>query len=234
MLAAILTPTWWGGGSGQLFTDVLVQWDELIATYEMASSEKVTDGMKVATIIAHAPPGIKAFVQSCPRTTRQAHAGLRQAIWEQVLGSRASTSSAVPARYTEGQAAMDVDAVSADHCNLCGKKGHWAKDCWFKDGKGRGKNKSFVPDKGGKAKGKDGGKNDYHGKSQYGAGKGYGAPGVFAGKCDFCGDTGHKKIECRKRIKEEGKAGTGSYTHHRAHETPEHLVCRFLLENNRR
>ena len=53
-----------------LFTDVLVQWDELIATYEMASSEKVTDGMKTATILAHAPTGIKAFVQSCPRTTR--------------------------------------------------------------------------------------------------------------------------------------------------------------------
>ncbi len=32
MLAAILTPTWWGERSRQLFTDVLVRWDELIAT----------------------------------------------------------------------------------------------------------------------------------------------------------------------------------------------------------
>ena len=43
MLQMILTPTWWNErASKQNFTEVLIAWDELIARYEQASSEKVT------------------------------------------------------------------------------------------------------------------------------------------------------------------------------------------------
>ena len=92
MLAAILTPTWWGERSTQLFTEVLTQWDELIANYQMASGEKVTDGMKTATMLAHSPPAVKAFLQACPRELRQSHTEMRKAVWEHVLGSGTETS----------------------------------------------------------------------------------------------------------------------------------------------
>ena len=56
MLQMILTPTWWHERANkQNFTEVLIAWDELIARYEQASSEKVTGNMRTSTIMAHAP-----------------------------------------------------------------------------------------------------------------------------------------------------------------------------------
>jgi hypothetical protein len=146
MLASILTPVWWNTREDQLFTDILMQWDELIADYQMASKEHVTDGMKTATIIAHAPDKIKGFVQTCPRETRSTHPALRKAIWEFVLGGRGSNR--VPERFqpTPTTTPMEVDAVykgkgKGKSCHSCGKPGHFAKDCWAKggaEGKGKG------------------------------------------------------------------------------------------------
>ena len=106
MLAAILTPTWWGERTTQLFTDVLTQWDELIANYQMASGERVTDGMKTATMLAHAPAGIKSFLQACPRDLRQNHVEMRKAIWEHVLGGRAAGAVVIPQRYGQESTPM--------------------------------------------------------------------------------------------------------------------------------
>ena len=38
-------------------------------------------------------------------------------------------------------------AVAQDACKYCGKKGHWAKDCWKKqsdENKGKGKDKGLT------------------------------------------------------------------------------------------
>ena len=213
MLAAILTPTWWNERNSQLFTEVLTQWDELIANYQMASGEKVTDGMKTATMLAHAPIGIRTFLQTCPRDLRQDQAAMRKAIWEHVLGGRAAGAAVIPQRYKDQESTpMEVDALTGDKCNICGRAGHWAKDCWFKDTSGKsGKGSSS-------AKGKDNGKGKAHSKDGVKGKTGKsssvawssGGTAAFAGKCGYCGITGHKKIDCRKRIKEESNKPGGA------------------------
>jgi hypothetical protein len=56
MLQMILIPTWWQDRLGkQIFTEVLIAWDEMVARYEQASGEKVSNNMKTSTIMAHAP-----------------------------------------------------------------------------------------------------------------------------------------------------------------------------------
>ena len=59
-------------------------------------------------------------------------------------------------------------------CHICGKQGHWAADCWYKeDSKGTGKSKGKDKGKGkSKGKGKDKGKSK--GKSKDHGGKGIG------------------------------------------------------------
>ena len=49
------------------------------------------------------------------------------------------------------------------------------------------------------------------------------------GKCPVCGETMTvTRLHCRTC--DSALEGPVSYTHLRAHETPEHLVCRLLLE----
>ena len=55
MLTTILTPAWWKDREDHLFTEVLTQWDILIAQYETASGERVTNNMNTSTIMCHAP-----------------------------------------------------------------------------------------------------------------------------------------------------------------------------------
>ena len=66
-LAAILTPTWWAEHRDTSFVHVLLKWDELIADYQMATGEEITDKMRTATVIAHAPAEIRTFVHSLAR-----------------------------------------------------------------------------------------------------------------------------------------------------------------------
>ncbi len=48
------------------------------------------------------------------------------------------------------------------------------------------------------------------GKTGKGKSSGAGASTTFAGKCSYCGVTGHKKADCRKRIKDEASKPPGS------------------------
>ena len=75
---------------------------------------------------------------------------------------------------------MDVDAVGKGKgkgCFACGRPRHAAKDCKFKQAKGKahgkGKAKNAPPDKN--------------------------TPAKFDGECRHCDKTGHKWAECRKR-----------------------------------
>ena len=118
---------------------------------------------------------------------------MRATIFDSVVG-RQRASCAIPA-MNEGPRPMEVDAImggkggkgkkgSTDTCRVCGKVGHFAKDCYFRDtGKGKGK------------------------PSSKGGGKGFGKSAAnvekFAGKCNYCQKTGHKQSECRKKEYDE-------------------------------
>ena len=69
LLQHVLNPTWWKEQTG-LFTETLIAWDTLIARYETATGEKVTENMKTSTIMAHAPEEIKSLLKSASRETR--------------------------------------------------------------------------------------------------------------------------------------------------------------------
>ena len=152
MLSMILTPDWWKTRDQSAFVDTLLAWDELISQYELATSEKVTDKMKVATILAHSPQMVKDTLHSATREVRGSYATVRQFIWENLLARRVAGP---PMDST----AMDVDAVQkggggkGEVCAVCGKPGHKPSACWWRPGGGKDP-KGKSPGKG-KGDGKD-------------------------------------------------------------------------------
>ena len=98
---------------------------------------------------------------------------------------------------------MEVDAINTgkgkrkENCQICSEPSHAAKDCYWRNGKGK--------DNAGKTRGAGaGGK----GKDVHGAkGKGKNA---YAGKRDYCHETGHNKADCRKRIADEKAKGNAA------------------------
>jgi hypothetical protein len=203
MLQMVLAPTWWKDREGkQSLTETLIAWDELIARYEQATCEKVTGNMKTSTIMAHAPQEIKNLLRSAPAEVRADHGKMRATIFEAVVG-RKRASCALPA-MNDGPRPMEVDAISgdksfgkgkkgsADGCRICGKLGHQAKECYYRDdAKGKGKGKQVNTEK-------------------------------IAGKCNYCQKTCHKQSECRTKEYDEkngkggGKKGTNAISAEKA------------------
>ena len=84
---------------------MLLARDEPTSRYEVASGERATDAMRVATMLAHAPGDVKTLLRSATRDIRGSYATLRQCIWEGVLlrGERR--------RDVNGPTATGVDAI---------------------------------------------------------------------------------------------------------------------------
>ena len=80
-------------------------WDELTSRYELASGERVTDAMRVATVLAHAPEEVKTLLHTASRDIRRTYATLRQYIWEGVL------SRVDHRKDGGGPVSMEVDAI---------------------------------------------------------------------------------------------------------------------------
>ena len=111
MLQMILTPTWWTErASKQNFTEVLIAWDELIARYEQASSEKVTGNMRTSTIMAHAPEEVRNLLRAAPAEVRSDHGKMRTTIFEAIIGRQRGSCALLP-MYDGGQKPMEVDAI---------------------------------------------------------------------------------------------------------------------------
>ena len=198
MLATIIQPHWWTKQphKDRPYTDVLLDWDQLIAQYELASGERITNATRCATVLGFAPQEIKAMLKSAARSTRENHQEMRVAIRDSLLG--ASEASFVPKAMGQSfgvnSDAMDVGAIGFDkpRCQRCHKLGHEAKDCWAELPKGSTK---------GAGKGKDKRKGDRNPEK----------PDAARQKeCYYCHKMGHLKKDCRKfKADQDKKKGTG-------------------------
>jgi hypothetical protein len=123
----------------------LIDWDNLVARYELESSEVISDGLRCATILGFAPKEIVSLLRSAAPSVRKEHKLMRTAIRDYLLGC--SPSTFVPPAPPRDPDAMDVGAISTlsskPSCEKCGKVGHTKEQCWSKgSNKGKGKGKS--------------------------------------------------------------------------------------------
>jgi len=190
--------------------------------------------VKVAIVLRWAPTSIKAMLRAHVQNIGADYGMLRNLVVAYVTSGYEYDASGMRAgKHGDdgGRRAMEVGAVTGS-CNICGKPGHYAKDCWHaKGGSGKGAGKGYGGNggKGGKGKsgggkgfgGKDaggkpsgkgsGGKGDWGQRQQPYGGKGGGGGGgkqpYFEGYCGFCQLYGHRRADCRKRIaaQESGK-----------------------------
>ena len=143
----------------------------------MASGERISEAVRVVTIMDHAPDAIKPMLRLSPLEQRRSFDALQLWIRE--------SSYATPGLF-QGSMPMQVGAVSD---GAKGKKGK-SKSTGDK-GKGKGKNKHKSND-GDKAKGRD-----YWNSGQQQA--------QIQGYCSHCSKWGHKRADGRTRLAQQKK-----------------------------
>ena len=137
--------------------EVLLGWEQLIQRYELAANERISETIRVATVMGFAPKSVKDLLQSSPMETRHSYRLMRLALKEYSVDQ--SDSAYVPRMHDPD--AMGVGGISRsgsewDDYNssvgssigaigfdkptrsICGKIGHSKVTCWFKDAKGSG------------------------------------------------------------------------------------------------
>ena len=194
MLVGVLTPHW---DDSRPFLDVLSEWELGIEDYEAQAQDLVSEAVKCAVVLKHAPPEVRKALQTHVAAIGSDYDKLR-AIVRSML-TDAAAYDAMGARAPDprdaggGPQPMQVDAA-------------WQT---WKGGKSKGKEKGKWNEKGGKAKGKKGKYGDKGGKGKgkegpAGKGKG-GASEPFQGYCGYCEAWGHKRADCRKRLAVESQ-----------------------------
>ena len=190
--------------------DILLDWEQLVAAYELASGEVISNNTKCATVLGWAPQVVESMLRSSDGETRADYQRMKASIRDRQIGQRGASFYVPPAPST----AMDVDAVAAGtvggkggkhgkgaggaekKCSHCGKKGHLATECWQLVGRPEGpKGGKGREGKGGKKGGKAGGGADRPQK-----------------QCTYCGKKGHEESDCwaKKRGDKPGGAGPES------------------------
>ena len=215
LLTAIIQPKWWKvtPHNARPFMDVVCDWEDLIAKYELQSGEKVSNGTRCATVIGFAPVRVVTLLSASAREVRTDYKKMMRviedaqltvtdetyvpnfsspmdvgAVLNGTLGTLSSSASSVAGSFSAEVGAIGFDAP----CSVCKKMGHDASRCWWV-GKGGGKgqkgnkdkNKSKSVNKGGKDKKKE-------------------------RLCHYCKKAGHYKAECHKFVsdKEKGVVST--------------------------
>ena len=112
--------------------------------YEQQSGDKISDAMKLGVALHHLPD-----------TSLREHLLLNSRVYDTYALMAAEVRAVVMARTTwSGPTPMDSSILAKDAvCHVCGKKGHFAKDCWHQSGnKGSGKGKKGKKGKKGQGK----------------------------------------------------------------------------------
>ena len=126
--------------AGKVFLTLLIEWEIKVAAYEVASGDRISEAVRVATIVDHAPDAAKSMLRLSPLEHRRSVEALKLWIRE--------SSFATPGLF-QGWVPMQVGAVSD------GGKGKKGKSNSTGD---KGKDKGKGEDKN-KHKGNDGDKN---------------------------------------------------------------------------
>ena len=116
--------------AGKDFRTSLIEWEIRVAAYEVASGDKISEAVRVATVMDQAPDAVKSTLRQSPLEQGRSVDALKMRI-------RAS-SDATPGLF-QGSVPMQVGAVNDGGK---GKKGK-SKTSWDK-GKGKGKGKDRV------------------------------------------------------------------------------------------
>ena len=175
--------------AGKDFLTSLIEWEIKVAAYEVASGDRFSEAVRVATIMDHALDAVKSMLRLSPLEQRRSVDALKVWIRE--------SSYASPGLF-QGSIPMQAGAVSDGGK---GKKGK-SKSTGEK-GTGKGKGKGKCKDKN-KHKGNDGNKNkerDDWNKGQRQA--------KFQGYCSHCSKWGHKRADCRTRLAQQKKWCSG-------------------------
>eukprot|EP00971_Amphidinium_carterae_P104016 2059882-Amphidinium_carterae.1 len=169
----------------------IAAFDRIVSRYEMVAGETINGKVKIGLILKQLPEGglKQHLVLNLERW--DTYEKLRSEVENISRAQVASQHSTIPMDLhalnpTKGSSGLKGagkgdkggKGSSGDTCRICGKTGHWAKDCWHKEkgtSKGKGKGKK------GSSSGKDGKKEKD--KSRV--------------KCWKCGKTGHLAKECR-------------------------------------
>ena len=160
---------------GKDFLTLLIEWEIKVGASEVGSGEKISEAVRVATVMDHAPDAVKSMFQLSPLEQRRSVDALK-------LWTRESTY-ATPGLF-QGSMPMQVGAVSDD-------------------GKGKKGTSKYIGDKGkGKDKGKD--KNKHKGsdsdrskeRDEWSNGQ---RQVKFQGYCSW----GHKRADCRASLAQQ-------------------------------
>ena len=133
ILTGILSPSW---TEQRPFAEQLLAWERAIDMYEAASGQRVTDDVRVATMLKYAPAAVKMFLRLTPPEMMESYGRLRDGMLTYLSRTRYFDQEGMA---VDIPVPMDVSALQAPALTM--PKGK-AKGRGKGDSKGQGKGKA--------------------------------------------------------------------------------------------
>ena len=194
-------------------TSRLAAFDREAQRYEASSTEEFPDNIRIGVVLRQLPEGglrqhlilnssrvtTWALLKQEVESVRRAQMSLQSSAYPMDVSELSTQLAALGIRLPKGKGAKgggkssgkssSKSDVPTSPCPICGKTGHWKRDCWYNDtakssGKGSGKGKSKTPPQPAPNKAAAGDKKE--------------------AKSRNCGEKGHMSAQCRKPKKAMG------------------------------